>query len=101
MWRSRSGSSVAKAGSNRSTQQLICGAQISRQMPIILGALVTLAAPRTSPIWNASSSAPTSQGHVYPSEPMTMWPISPRVNRFENDDVAILEAVDEGGPELL
>jgi putative SOS response-associated peptidase YedK len=27
----------------------------------------------------------------YPSEPMTMWPISPRVNKPDNDDAAILE----------
>jgi putative SOS response-associated peptidase YedK len=27
----------------------------------------------------------------YPEEPMTMWPISPRVNSFANDDASILE----------
>ena len=30
----------------------------------------------------------------FPSEPMTMWPISTRVNKPENDDVAILEAIE-------
>lgn len=29
----------------------------------------------------------------YPSEPMTMWPISPRVNKPDNDEPAILEPV--------
>jgi len=39
----------------------------------------------------------------YPSEPMTMWPISTRVNKPENDDPAILEPVEVGGgsPSLL
>jgi hypothetical protein len=31
----------------------------------------------------------------FPSEPMTMWPISTRVNKPENDDPSILEPVDE------
>jgi putative SOS response-associated peptidase YedK len=31
----------------------------------------------------------------YPSEPMTMWPISTRVNKPENDDPSILERVAE------
>ena len=28
---------------------------------------------------------------TYPSEPMTMWPISTRVNKPENDDPSLLE----------
>jgi len=31
----------------------------------------------------------------FPSEPMTMWPLSTKMNRPENDDPTILEAVDE------
>jgi putative SOS response-associated peptidase YedK len=31
----------------------------------------------------------------FPSEPMTMWPISTRVNKPENDDASILERVNE------
>ncbi len=31
----------------------------------------------------------------YPAGPMTMWPISTRVNKPENDDVSILERVNE------
>jgi hypothetical protein len=34
---------------------------------------------------------------AYPSEPMTMWPISTRVNNPRNDDAAILEPVEVGG----
>ena len=30
---------------------------------------------------------------TYPSEPMTMWPISRRVNKPENDDPTVLERV--------
>jgi len=41
----------------------------------------------------------------YPSEPMTMWPISTRVNKPDNDDPAILEPAPaqgaEGNPTLL
>ena len=28
---------------------------------------------------------------TYPSEPMTMWPISTRVNKPENDDPSLLD----------
>jgi putative SOS response-associated peptidase YedK len=31
----------------------------------------------------------------FPSEPMTMWPISTRVNKPENDDASVLERVNE------
>jgi len=31
----------------------------------------------------------------FPSEPMRMWPISTKVNKPENDDPSILDAVDE------
>jgi hypothetical protein len=41
-------------------------------------------------------------GGGYPSEPMTMWPISTRVNKPENDEAAILEPVEAaGGPSLV
>lgn len=32
----------------------------------------------------------------FPSEPMTLWPISKRVNKVENDDAAILEPIGTG-----
>ena len=32
---------------------------------------------------------------TYPSEPMTMWPISTRVNKPENDDPSILDRTNE------
>jgi hypothetical protein len=42
---------------------------------------------------------------TYPSEPMTMWPISTRVNKPENDDPSILdravEPVDWQAPLLI
>ncbi|MGO8841749.1 MAG: hypothetical protein ACLQF1_11625, partial [Methyloceanibacter sp.] len=31
---------------------------------------------------------------IYPSEPMTMWPISTRVNTPANDDPSLLDQVD-------
>jgi hypothetical protein len=38
----------------------------------------------------------------HPSELMTMWPISTRVNKPENDDAAILEPVEAADdPSLL
>jgi putative SOS response-associated peptidase YedK len=30
---------------------------------------------------------------TYPSEPMTMWPISRRVNKPENDDPSLLDRI--------
>jgi putative SOS response-associated peptidase YedK len=39
---------------------------------------------------------------TYPSEPLTMWPISTRVNKPENDDLSLLDrvrgALDVWGP---
>jgi putative SOS response-associated peptidase YedK len=35
---------------------------------------------------------------TYPSEPMTMWPLSTRVNAPENDDVSLLDQVGERHP---
>jgi putative SOS response-associated peptidase YedK len=32
---------------------------------------------------------------AYPNEPMTMWPISTRVDKPENDDAAILESIEQ------
>lgn len=32
---------------------------------------------------------------TYPSEPMTMWPISTRVNNPENDDPSLLDRAKE------
>lgn len=37
----------------------------------------------------------------YPSEPMTMWPISTRVNKPDNDDPTLLDPINENGPTLL
>jgi len=31
----------------------------------------------------------------YRSEPMTIWPISTRVNKLDNDDPSILDRIDE------
>ena len=44
-----------------------------------------------------SSADPDSRDVLvpFPSEPMTMWPLSTKVNKPENDDPSILEPVDE------
>ena len=45
--------------------------------------------------WLAEDGNPTEMLRPYPSEPMTMWPISTRVNSPKNDDAALLEVVVE------
>jgi len=40
----------------------------------------------------ATLGNPPSGATAYPSEPMTVWPISTRVNKLENDDATILES---------
>ena len=37
----------------------------------------------------------------FPAELMTMWPISTRVNKPDNDDPGILERLKENEPSLL
>jgi putative SOS response-associated peptidase YedK len=75
--------------------------QLHDRMPVIL--------PREA--WDRWLSAiepdPRDLMVPYPSEPMTMWPISARVNKPDNDDAAILEpappeaAPAEESPKLL
>jgi putative SOS response-associated peptidase YedK len=59
--------------------------QLHDRMPVIL--------PREAYDRWLSSIEPDPRDLMlpYPSEPMTMWPISTRVNKPDNDDPAILE----------
>jgi putative SOS response-associated peptidase YedK len=41
--------------------------------------------------WLSLEPDPLDLLNTYPSEPMTMWPISPRVNKPENDDPPLLD----------
>jgi putative SOS response-associated peptidase YedK len=41
--------------------------------------------------WLGSAPDPDDLLITYPSEPMTMWPISMRVNAPENDDPSLLD----------
>ena len=63
--------------------------QIHDRMPAILR-------PTTYERWLGPEPDPPDLLISYPSEPMTMWPISTRVNSPANDDAAILEPVEEG-----
>jgi putative SOS response-associated peptidase YedK len=75
--------------------------QLHDRMPVIL--------PREAYDRWLSSIEPDPRDLMlpYPSEPMTMWPISTRVNKPDNDDPAILEPAPavagpaEEGPSLL
>lgn len=70
-------------------------AQIHDRMPVIIP-------PDSYDRWLANIEPdPRDLLVPYPSEPMAMWPISPRVNRFENDDVAILEPIEGEGEQTL
>jgi putative SOS response-associated peptidase YedK len=63
--------------------------QIHNRMPAILE-------PRGYDRWLSTEPDPHDLLITYPSEPMTMWPISIRVNKPENDDPAVLDRVAEG-----
>ena len=58
--------------------------QIHQRMPAILE-------PRSYGRWLSLETDPHDLLITYPSEPMTMWPISTRVNKPENDDPTLLE----------
>jgi putative SOS response-associated peptidase YedK len=63
-------------------------AQIHNRMPAILE-------PRSYDRWLSTEPDPHDLLITYPSEPMTMWPISTRVNKPENDDRSILDRAAE------
>jgi putative SOS response-associated peptidase YedK len=63
-------------------------AQIHDRMPAILK-------PGSYNRWLSSEPDPHDLLITYPSEPMTMWPISTRVNKPENDGPTLLERARE------
>jgi len=63
-------------------------AQIHNRMPAILER-------RSYDRWLSTEPDPHDLLITYPSEPMTMWPISTRVNKPENDDPSLLERTSE------
>jgi putative SOS response-associated peptidase YedK len=69
---------------------------IHDRMPVIL-------APQAYERWLAAVEPdPRDLLVPYPAEPMTMWPISMRVNKPDHDDASILERVEpEAEPRLL
>jgi putative SOS response-associated peptidase YedK len=58
--------------------------KIHHRMPAILE-------PNSYDRWLGPEPDPRDLLISYPSEPMTMWPISTRVNKPENDDAALLD----------
>jgi putative SOS response-associated peptidase YedK len=62
--------------------------QIHDRMPAILE-------PKSYDRWLGLEPDPHDLLITYPSEAMTMWPISTRVNKFENDDPSLLDRVGE------
>jgi len=58
--------------------------QIHDRMPAIL-------APASYDRWPGTEPDPRDLLITYPSDPMTMWPISTRVNAPENDDPSLLD----------
>jgi putative SOS response-associated peptidase YedK len=63
-------------------------AQIHDRMPAILE-------PKSYGRWLGLEPDPHELLITYPSEPLTMWPISTRVNAPENDDASLLERVSD------
>lgn len=62
--------------------------QIHDRMPAILE-------PTGYDRWLGPEPDPRDLLITYPSEPMTMWPISTRVNTPDNDDPSLLNRVEE------
>ena len=62
--------------------------QIHDRMPAILN-------PTSYNRWLGPEPNPHDLLITYPSEPMTMWPISKRVNSPANDDGSVLERIEE------
>jgi putative SOS response-associated peptidase YedK len=62
--------------------------QIHDRMPAILQ-------PDSYDRWLSTEPDPHDLLITYPSEPMTMWPISTRVNKPENDHPSLLDRVEE------
>src|SRR5262249_38751610 len=58
--------------------------QIHNRMPAILET-------RSYDRWLGTEPDPHDLLITYPSEPMTLWPISTRVNKPENDDATLLD----------
>jgi len=63
-------------------------AQIHNRMPAILE-------PRSYERWLGLVPNPHDLLITYPPDPMTMWPISTRVNKPENDDPSLLDRAKE------
>jgi putative SOS response-associated peptidase YedK len=63
-------------------------AQIHDRMPAILE-------PKSYDRWLSSEPDPRDLLIAFPSEPMTMWPISTRVNAPESDDPSLLDRAPE------
>jgi putative SOS response-associated peptidase YedK len=55
----------------------------------------SFAAPESYNRWLGTETDPHDLLITYPSEPMTMWPISMRVNTPANDEISLLDEVDE------
>jgi len=66
--------------------------ELVRQIHDRMPAIVT---PESYDRWLGLEPDPQDLLIAYPSELMTMWPISRRVNAPENDDPALLDQVDE------
>ena len=62
--------------------------QIHNRMPAIL-------TPESYDHWLGLEPDPHELLITYPSDPMTMWPISIRVNKPENDEPSLLDRVEE------
>jgi putative SOS response-associated peptidase YedK len=64
--------------------------QIHDRMPAILE-------PNSYERWLSTEIDPHDLLIPYPSKPMTMWPISTKVNKPENDDPSILQQIEQTG----
>src|SRR5688572_14842905 len=72
-----------------------CPLSLHDALPIFHDRMPVIIPPESYDRWLAAIEPdPRDLLVPFPPEPMTMWPIGPRVNKPENDDPGILEAVD-------
>jgi putative SOS response-associated peptidase YedK len=77
---------MSREAKNPATVDMV--GQIHDRMPAILN-------PESYDLWLSLEPDPHDLLITYASEPMTIWPISTRVNKPENDDTSILDRTAE------
>jgi putative SOS response-associated peptidase YedK len=88
-WRSPAGEWIRSFAIITCRPNALCG-ELHDRMPAVL-------APESWPVWLGEGPAAPRQLKAllapYPSEEMTCWPVSPRVNSVKNNDASLIEPI--------